>query len=520
MHDHRLNRFKQLEIGSIHIIPAELRDYTRFGRWFNLGVWLAVAALAATVLVFVWEAATPLISGDNWYYTDTMIKHYQEGKLGLVDIIGKRPNDNSQPINRLILLGLTQWFQMDLVLQGMLGALIAVSCVLLLSWLALRAWPDSKKSPWVRALLPLGFATILLSLNPTGLFTWPLVTTLTFTGSLGAIIYLYVVAELGRRGAWVWVAMATMITLITIDTFGILTVMGTVLLFAHRVATSPKEARRGAIAVALSVFATLVLYQVGYKYVTHMQSTPLNGANIANAASYAAAHWDETWKTFVVPFAISVYEPLGNLGYVWPVLIPLAVLVWCGHIWFWREFLRNSDHRIAFLGAGLMLYCYGTIAGMLLDRVPLNNFDYFFQPRYIAFYELQLVAMVLMVAVVLPRKAAPERLASMVVILLCGMLVFDGYFIARAWATAPWMRKYDEHMLEQLNQLVLDPAHPPEGCMVSIVPCYWTLQRRLEVLQVLKDGKSNVFSPEFLQRHGYKWVEAAPSAGTRARAPR
>ncbi len=499
---------------------AELRDFSKSGRWFSLAVWLAVAALAACVLVFVWEAATPLVSGDNWYYTDTLVKHYQEGKLGLIDIIGKRPNDNSQPLNRLILLALTRWFDMDLTLQGMLGALIAVACVLLLSCLALRAWPAPGKTPWLRALLPLGFASILLSLNPTGVFTWPLVTTLTLTGSLGAIIYLYVVAELGRRGGWAWAALASMITLITIDTFGILTVIGTVLLFAYRAYAAPKGERRAPLLTCLSVLLSLIVYQIAYKHIVHLQSTPLSGANIATAANYAIAHWDEAWKTFVIPFAISVYEPLGNLGITWPVLVPLAVLIWAGHIWFWREFFRNPDSRLAFLGAGLMLYFYGTVAGMLLDRVPQNNFDYLFQPRYIAFYELQLVAMLLMVVVVLPKKAVPQLMASMVTLLLCGMLVFDAYFIARAWVATPWMRKYNEAMVVQINQLALDPAHPPEGCMQSIVPCNWTLQRRLEVLQVLKDGKSNVFSPEFLQRHGYKWVEAAPSAGTRTGAPR
>ncbi len=497
-------------------IPSleELRDFSKSGRWFSLGVWFAIAAMAVSVLVYVWVAASPLVSADNWYYADTLVKHFQEGKLGLIDIIGKRPNDNSQPLNRLILLALTRWFDMDLTLQGLLGALIAVACVVLLSWLALRAWPAPGKTPWLRALLPLGFASILLSLNPTGLYTWPLVTTLTFTGSLGAIIYLYMVAELGRRGAWVWAAVAAMVTLITIDTFGILAVMGTVLLFAYRACTGPREGRRAALVTGLAVFLTLVVYQVGYKYVTHLQSTPLNGANIAAAAAYAVAHWDEAWKTLVIPFAISIYEPLGHLGITWPVLVPLAVVLWCGHIWFWRGFFRNPDSRLAFLGAGLMLYFYGTVAGMLLDRVPQNDFDYFFQPRYISFYELQLVAMLLMVVVLLPKRPAPERMASITTILICGMLLFNGYFTARAWAAASSLHKYDENMVTQINRLAMDPANPPQGCYQVVIVCNWPLKRRLEVLQVLEDGKLNIFSPEFRQRHGYQWVDPAPAAAT------
>ncbi len=491
-------------------IPSreELCDYTRFGGRFSLVVWILVAVIALSALVYVWEAATPLVTSDDWYYVDTMIKHYQEGQLGLVDIIGKRPNDNSQPLNRLTLLALARWGQLDLTPQGALGVLIALSCVLLLSWLALRAWPATGRSPWVRALLPLGFAVILLSLSPVGLFTWPQVTMLTFMGSLGAIIYLYLIATLAKRGAWIWAAITALVTLVTIDTFGILAVMGSLLLLAHRAVASPKEEGRASMAVGVAALAALIAYQVAYQHTVHLQSTPLNGTNISVAVSYIAAHWTDAWKTFVMPFGMSIYQQVGHIGESWSILIPLSVVLWCGHIWFWREYFRDGGaHSLAFVGAGLMLYFYATVAGMLLDRVPKFNFDYMQQPRYVAFYELQLVAMLLMVVVVLPRRVNPAKMASTTVLLICGMLALNVYFAARAWVAAPYIQTYYLRMAQQINQLANDPTKTPDPCYHELSICDWTPEKRAEVLQVLRQGNYNMFSPEFRQRHGYQWVE-------------
>lgn len=490
---------------------AELRDYTRFGRRFSLSVWFVVGVFALSALIYTWKVATPLVTSDDWYYTDTLIKHYQEGNLGLVDIIGKRPNDNSQPLNRLTLLMLTRWFQMDLALQGILGVLIALTCAVLLSCLALRAWPAPGKTPWARALLPLGFTAILLSLNPVGLFTWPQVTMLTFMGSLGAIIFLYVTACLVERGAWIWAAIAALVTLVTIDTFGILAVMAAVVLLAHRALTGPKKERRGTVAVGISAFIALIVYQVSYKQIVHLPSTPLNGDNISIAVNYIAAHWTDAWKTFVIPFGMSVYEPVGHLGHTWLILIPLSVMLWCGHIWFWREYFRDAGrHRLAFVGAGLMLYFYATVAGMLLDRVPRFDFDYLQQPRYVAFYELQLVAMLLMAVIVLSTRSEPAKaasIASITVLLMCGMLAFNVYFTARAWVAASYIQTYYHRMAEQINQLANDPTKTPDPCYHEVSICTWTPERRAEVLQVLRQGNSNIFSAEFRQRHGYEWVD-------------
>lgn len=471
--------------------------------WLKRLVWAVVTLMAVFVLITVWENTSPVIQGDNWYYADTLIKHYQEGQLSIRDIFTKREGDNSQPINRLILLGVTRWFQMDLAVQGVLGVLIIICCVLLLSWFAMRESVLAAGVPWISACLPLGFALILFSLNSTGFFYWPLVVTLMSLGTLGGAAYLYFVADVHRSYQWAWIALAASLALIVLDTFGNLMVLASILLFAHRALMNRGRKRVDTLMSACAAAVAFAAYGYFYRHLMSVQSSPLTPENLLIAMCYAAAHLDVAWKVLVVPFSIAMFEPLNRHDWVWALLVPLAALMWLGHVWFWRQYFRHYDKRLAFLASGLMLYFYGTVAGMMVDRIPKYGFDYVFQPRYIAFYELQLVALLLMVVTVLPHSTRAVRMGSAIVMLMCVMFGLDIYFGARAWVTAPYTHKFDTKMIQQIDQLAADPAVVPQGCLPQITPCRWPLTQRTEVLDVLRGGGFNVFSADFRRRHGY-----------------
>lgn len=471
--------------------------------WVKRLVWMVVFLMAAFVLVTVWENTSPVIQGDNWYYADTLIKHYQDGELSIQDIFTKREGDNSQPVNRLILLGVTRWFQMDLAVQGVLGVFIIICCVLLLSWLAMRESVPVTNVPWISACLPLGFALIMFSLNSTGFFSWPLVITLMSLGTLGGVAYLYFVSGANGSYQWMWIALAASMALVVLDTFGNLMVLASILLLMHRAMLNGVRKRVDALTSAGAAAAVFVAYGYFYHRITGVQSSPLTPENLLAAINYIEAHLDGAWKVLVVPFSIVVFEPLGRHDWLWVLLVPLAALMWLGHVWFWKQYFRHHDKRLAFLASGLMLYFYGTVAGMMVDRIPKYGFDYVFQPRYIAFYELQLVALLLMGVTVFPYSARAVRMGSAIVVLMCMIFVLDIYFGARAWITAPYTHKFDTNMIRQIDQLAADPAVVPQGCLPQITPCRWPLQRRTEVLDVLRSGGFNVFSPDFRRRHGY-----------------
>src|SRR5579863_8781774 len=82
-------------------------------------------AMAVCILCYVFRMGSPFIRGDDWYYTNTIVASYLDGHLGIIDFFSKRgPGENAQPINRLILLCLVKWFQMDFSVQGILGGLL------------------------------------------------------------------------------------------------------------------------------------------------------------------------------------------------------------------------------------------------------------------------------------------------------------------------------------------------------------------------------------------------------------
>lgn len=475
-------------------------------RWLPVTVLVALSLMAACVLCYVYWMASPLVRGDEWYYTDTLLKSYLDGHLGLIDLFSKRgPGENAQPINRLVLLALVRWFQMDFTVQGLLGACLAIACVGLLTFLAWREPRPAGQPDWARTLLPLGLGAVILSLNARADYGWPLVTALVYTGTLGISLYFYLAADLSEKGAWLRLGLLTFATLVLLDTFATLAVLGAVLLMLTRVPGSARRWRTAA--TALATFAGLVIYQRLFTWLTGTANSPLGIRDLLGAANNVVHNLDIAWQIVVVPFGGALFEPPPHHPYAWPILGLLAVLMWPLHVWFWWRFKSERRNRVAFLAGGLMLYCYATIAGMVVDRLPRYGFDYVLQPRYVAFYQLQLLALLLMWSRSgLPRFGArhyPVWVGAACALLLC----LNVQTAISAWGFRSDIARYDQQVVSQIQALAADPAHPPEDCLPDITPCRWPEKKRREVLQILQDHQLNVFSPEFRARHGYDWPE-------------
>jgi hypothetical protein len=482
---------------TVNVISSFMKD--RPLQITAVGVLLLV--MAASVLSYVYLVSTPLIRGDDWYYTNTIVKSYLDGHLSIIDFFSKRgPGENAQPINRLILLGLVQWFQMDFRVQGLLGAFLAFGCVALLTFLA---WRESYSREQPRALLlPLGLGAVILSLNAHGDYGWPLVTALVYTGTLGISLYFYFAASLSEKGAWFRLGALTFAVLVLLDTFATLAVLGAVLLILARVPDSQHRWRTAA--TALAAFLGLFIYQHLFAWFTGTVNSPLGADDLLGAADYMLQNLGSAWKPLVAPFGAALFEPPPGMPYPWMIMGVLALLMWPLHGWFWWRFKSERHNRIAFLAGGLMLYCYGTIAGMLVDRVPSNGFDYLLQPRYVAFYQLQLVALLLMWSRSSSWSGIRHHVAWATT--TCGLLLcLNALSAAQAWRSKPYFAHYDQRMVSQIKALADNPADPPEDCLQEINPCRWPESSRRQVLQILESHGLNAFSPEFRARHGYVW---------------
>ena len=164
---------------------------------------------------------------------------------------------------------------------------------------------------------------------------------------------------------------------------------------------------------------------------------------------------------------------------IWYFLIPSAILICLGHLLFWRAFLRLYDRRSAFVAAGLMLYFYAAVAGIVWGRVSSAGFDYLMQPRYLTAYSLQLVAFVMMgaLAACCPRRAGEERpiLRYAGGVAMLAALAF--YFLYNAQPLVPYLQ---------------------QDCLIyHLIICEWPLERRTAVLELLQRERLNVFSERF-----------------------
>jgi hypothetical protein len=302
------------------------------------------------------------------------------------------------------------------------------------------------------------------------------------------------------RDAPLKLAAGTLVACLLLDTSAILAAAAIVVLIALRRRTfaTPRAPLRLAAAIAAVVAVYVVAYALVFPDVEPGLAT---GARLG----LLAAHAGEAWKALVVPLGAVVASPhrikvTYGAGAFWTWLVPAALLVAAGHVWFWREILRREDSRLAFVAAGLMLFFYATLVGVLWGRVPRYGFDYFMQSRYLVFYMLQLVAMLMLAASNAARSARSAdpfaAYAAAVVVLASAAIVYGRTVDLPAYVN------FNRMLDAKAIALAEDPAHPAADCPVNhLTLCSWDPRVRIATLDLMRREKLNVFSPRFRERH-------------------
>ena len=200
--------------------------------------WVAIIAFAAVTGAFVWKASSAVLFADDWYYLDKVIYPLMHGQFEWRDLFIKRgAADNAQPLNRLILIAHTELFHMDYAVQGLIGVFFALLCVVYL-WSINKKFTFSKGRFDLASLLFIsGLGALLLSLNTTNIYTWPLVTTLMFVGLLGLIVLFHFTYRiLNLNGGYIrkfaLLVALVFVWLIAFDTFATIAVLAIFLLLA------------------------------------------------------------------------------------------------------------------------------------------------------------------------------------------------------------------------------------------------------------------------------------------------
>lgn len=467
---------------------------------------LAAMALVAMLNAYTYSYATgiPLVQSDAWIFLDTYVRKYLEDGFGWRDLfLQAHASDTNLPLHKLVLLFHINHFRMDFKVEALVGVLSGIALVVLLTMAAAGRRP----AHWGLSGFALlaGLALTTLSLNSSNIYTWPLAT-MWFLNILIVAIYLVVVVS---RPAGVAVAgMASFGLGILVDEVAIVAVLAAAaaLMVVGDWRLWRPSARR-ATAAFTGLFAARLLY-AWFNSANGVLPDPGMGAGISGGAVHA-------WRTgginvVLVPLADSLVhthvlqEVFPSSHRVASSMIGSALLV--AHAWFWwtvlfwRPATYGRSLAIRRLAVALMLLFYGTVAGIVLQRVPVFGIDYLHQPRYVLFYQLNLAALGLMVyAIAATGTVTPSHRRSfggLAAMVLVALALLQWQLGVRSWQQAKYLSAYMEGAAYTLGRLAIDPgADIPCADILRI--CDFPPAQRQRMMELLLNYQLNLFNPDF-----------------------
>jgi hypothetical protein len=469
----------------------------------RLAAYACAVYIAVATAVFAWRGTLFVATADAWGFIATFLARYYDGTLSLADFFAKRNSlDHSQPLQKLLFLVYARWFDLDLAFEGATGIVFGIAFIAVVVAIVRADTKGQPRAQTVTALTTLGVTAVVLSLNDDGIFSWSLAT-LSLFYPLGIALMFVFAYRCIERDQPLMLAIGTLVACLLLDTSALLCAAAIVVLIALRWRTF--AAKRIPLTLIAAIAITAMLYVAAYAL-----AFPDLNSSITTSQRFDRifGHAGEVWKAIVVPLGAALVSPhrikqMHGVAAFWTWLVPAAIVVAAGHVWFWRAFFRREDTRLTFVAAGFMLFFYATLAGVLFGRVPRYGFDYFMQSRYLVFYALQLVAMLMIAA---SNAARGERsanpfvaYATSIVVLACAACV---YARDQRDLDVPAHINFNRMLDEKAIALAEDPAHVPADCPVNhLTPCGWVPIVRIATLDLMRREQLNVFSPRFRQRH-------------------
>jgi hypothetical protein len=495
------------------------RRWTRPAALWLLLIAVGFAGAFTNALRYSDHVASPVATADAWYFIDVFVAKDVEQGWGWADLFVKRGGtDHAQPLNKLIMSYHTHRLGLDFWVEGLIGVLGGALFVLGLLWFALRQLGASAigfRQALPLALLPVAF----FSLNSTHLYSWSLVT-LAFL-VLPVLLACYVVATMKpTRSSLALMFAASLAAFLTQDNaiiLGLAALVAAVMLRGVMQRRLPSAAWH-----LLPLLLAFAMFKLNALMVGH-------GALGGGSGGMLAGLWRElpnAWMWAVVPAASSVVhavhlESIAGTAGALPATIAVGIAVLTLHAWFWVSALRRLPHSNgSFVAVCLMLSAYAFAAGVVLSRVPEFGSDYLYQPRYVLFYQLATVALLLQLAFAWKAPAATADLDTeavrqshiprgrghvldaAIVAGLVGFLALQYSLSISAWDNAKYIRHYTQGMAATLHCLAAHPDESAPVCQPWLAICDEPLERRNRLVGFLQSNELNVFSPQVQQRHG------------------
>jgi len=486
--------------------------------WGRLLFTCAIAIVCANALLYAARQANPLITSDDWVYLDSFVRKAAASDLSLSDFFLKRAEmDHAQPLRRVVLLVQYRWFGLDYAVGGLVGVLFAFANLGLLWRIAAPQDADSRRPRWFLAVF-LGIASVYVSLNAGTIYTWPLLT-LGYSSQFFVLLCIFAAWTASVRGtaraACILACAAFAMDVVADDTGLLASIAISLAALAWR--WRAEDRRQGmagtAKTVVLPVVGAYAAYKAIYLAVTRgaVIMAPLSDQlRLDTKLGALAENLPALLAGLHVPLVAALMQK-SRLRWMfgahataaeWTV----AMLVLGAHAWFWWRAWRQGTGRPGFAAVALMLYFYGALAGILVGRASIHGAQYFWQPRYVFLYQLNLVALMLMAidAMSSARTAAARSIGAVrvaAVAFACALLLLQCRLSAWTWAGARYSDGFQRKLARQIGELAAHPERVPGKCAPALIVCRYPVEQRKELVGFLQENKLNVFSPDFQARY-------------------
>lgn len=472
-----------------------------------LGQWAAprfVLMLIGFVLIlnsflFVVRTADPLLVQDGWYYLDVFLSKAIHGTLTLSDFFTRRGGyDHSQPFYKLIYLLELKYFRLDFLPQAVAGFIAAIGIALVCFLAMIRGLVDKngRFRTWIGFVVVLACVT---SLNSTEIWTWPDVTMQYLCFFFVALFFYTAVTVRSRHDLYKLAVATIIITFVASDVAIIAVAAVVVVIFIEGYGRWRENVHRTGVLLVTFVLAELLLAWL----------TPVVGGSSTNQGIGAlVGKWNELWKWVVLPLAGSVVSAQ-NLASYFPnhmmrMQLSLAVALMLSHVVFWFAYFRSEKVAARSFAACLMLLFYGLVAGIVVGRVGYFGSEYLNSPRYILYYQFNLIALVIMWATwahSARRIVSYAQLACVSAML--ALLIVQVPLSEIAWRSAPYHRLAYNKIVSQIEAIRKDPAVTPPDCAPELPLCSMDSAHRKQAIDLIESAKLNLYSPEFRAMHGF-----------------
>lgn len=486
-------------------------------------MWGLLGLVVANAAIYVRAVAWPLIASDNWNHVHPLLRDLAAGQLGPANFFVQRAGvDHAQPLMKLVMAVNARWFGLDFMLEGLLGIGFAVLALAVLYRLAVADAPGAPR-PFAFRLGFVAVAAVLLSLNSTFIYVYPMVTMWFALYALALLMALAAWRALQGGRRWPLALAAFVLGVVADDSaFLYCAALGlALLLYAYR----ERSLRRVAVLLALMALGLVASRGLYALYGTTSGSTlAVFNRPLPERIASLAALWREAWAWFAIPASSGLLgkESLTALAGDHALVLrnALGAVMLLAHAWFWWSALRLRAGSTWLAAVLLMLMFYAHVAAVLMVRVSALGTAYLDQPRYISFYQFGVAALLLMAMTRVGSAcrspaggAASTRhaLAVAAATVLAVQVLVSGY----AREQQPGIEGSHLKMADDLARVAQDPAGPvPPDCFPGMDICVLPPERRVELVGILREGRLQLFSDQYLRRH-----PAQRAAAERAHAP-